>query len=72
VGRDLAEWAYVVYLEDIAGGPPQESEEQFRSVRESENRATRDRYRDEYVEAAVRQANVNPVKNSGPTKPKSE
>jgi hypothetical protein len=72
VGRDLAEWAYVVYLEDLAGGPPQESEEQLVSVRESENRATRDRYRDEYVEAAVRQANVNPVKNSGPTKPKSE
>jgi hypothetical protein len=72
VGRDVAEWAYVIYLEDIAGGPPQESEEQFRSVRESENRATRDRYRDEYVEAAVRGANVNPVKKSGPTKPKSE
>ncbi len=69
VGRDFADWAYVVYVEDIVGGPPQESEDRFKEARRRENDAVRQKYRDEYIGAAMSLAKVDPVKKTAPETP---
>ncbi len=61
VGRDFADWAYVVYVEDVVAGAPLDSGDRFKEARRQEDESARRKYRDEYVALVVTQAKVDPV-----------
>jgi hypothetical protein len=72
VGRDFADWSYVMYVEDLISGPPQDSDERFKEARRRENDGVRRKYRDEYIGAAMALAKVDAVNKKIPTeKPKT-
>lgn len=72
IGRDFADWAYVVYVEDLVGGVPEDSEDRFKESRRRENDAARRKYRDEYIVQAVQRGNAVPAKKSTSETPKTQ
>ena len=58
--KDKADWAYVVYLEDLADVPPDDASTQFSGQRRGLDDEARKRYRDVYILDTVKNADVKP------------
>jgi hypothetical protein len=58
--RDKTDWAYAVYLEDLADVPPDDVNSQFSGSRKNLDEEARKRYRDTYIQATVKEAAVKP------------
>ena len=56
--KDKADWAYVVYLEDLVEVPPDDVAAQFNGSRRGLDDEARKRYRDVYVQDTVKNAAV--------------
>ena len=58
--KDKADWAYVVYLEDLVDVPPDDASSQFAGQRRGLDEEARKRYRDVYILDTVKNADVKP------------
>jgi hypothetical protein len=58
--KDKADWAYVVYLEDLVDVPPEDASTQFTGQRRGLDEEARKRYRDVYILDTVKNADVKP------------
>jgi len=56
--REKADWAYVVYLEDLVEVPPDDVNAQFNGSRRGLDEEARKRYRDAYIQSTVKDAGV--------------
>lgn len=56
--KDKADWAYVVYLEDLFDVPPDDASAQFPGQRKTLDEDARKRYRDVYIQDTVKNAAV--------------
>ena len=73
--KDKADWAYVVYLEDLVDVPPDDASSQFTGQRRGLDEEARKRYRDVYILDTVKNADVKPdasLKKSGEKVPESD
>lgn len=58
--KDKADWAYVVYLEDMVDVPPDDASSQFNGQRRGLDEEARKKYRDVYILDLVKNADVKP------------
>jgi len=58
--KDKADWAYVIYLEDLVDVPPDDASTQFSGQRRGLDEEARKRYRDVYILETVKTADVKP------------
>lgn len=58
--KDKVDWAYVVYLEDLADVPPDDASAGFSGSRRQLDDEARKRYRDVYILETVKTADVKP------------
>jgi len=58
--KDKADWAYVVYLEDMVDVPPDDASSQFSGQRRGVDEEARRAYRDVYTRETVKGADVKP------------
>ncbi|MBI3855968.1 MAG: hypothetical protein HY293_09795 [Planctomycetes bacterium] len=56
--KDKADWAYVVYLEDLADVPPEDASAQFTGQRRGLDEEAKKRYRDVFIQDTVNSARV--------------
>ena len=56
--KEKGDWAYVLYLEDLADVPPDDAGAQFPNMRRGMDEEARRRYRDVYIQDTVKTANV--------------
>ena len=73
--KDKADWAYVVYLEDMVDVPPDDASSQFTGQRRGLDEEARRKYRDVYILDTVKNADVKAdasLKKSGEKLPESD
>jgi hypothetical protein len=58
VGREKADWAYVVYVDDVVMTPPEDFEAKFQELRRQMDDEARERYQEVYASQKVFQAEV--------------
>jgi hypothetical protein len=64
---DKKDWSYVLYLEDLVGGPPDDLEAQFANARREKDAELRMTYRQDYVKKLELEAQTETKKGSSST-----